>query len=191
MTFALPLPLSGLRTAVLLAAALVLIGLVGWGVYTTVQLQAERAAHAKTMADHATAVAAAERQARVWEGRANDLAERARESNDAAQRTITKQAAELAHLRSSIVVLRADADGLRQQFAAAGAERGAAGSLAACVDWTGALQAELARGAGLLAEGQRLLVEGAELAAKLAEAHDRRATEVLALIAAWPHKQVP
>lgn len=185
----LPLPLTALRTPLLIAAGLALASLIGLAVWTQVQLDGERAAHEKTKADHAKALAAAERSARQWEGRANELADRAREDNDAAQRTISQQAAELAAQRARIARLSADADGLRQQFAAARAARGAQDSLASCVAWAGTLEDALARGAGLVAQGVGLLAEGARLAGQSAEAHDRRAAEVTALIRGWPHLQ--
>lgn len=166
-----------------------LLALSAWCGVQQYRLVAERGAHAQTKLQHAQALAAAQKRANDWQARAYDVTQRAREELDERNRTIQEQHDQIVALQAGITRLSVDVGGLRNQLAAAGAARGASTSLAACVAWTGALEDALARGAGLVAEGQQLLVEGAGLAGQLAEAHDRRAAEVTALLKGWPHQQ--
>lgn len=151
---------------------------VGWRLGSAnvrADLAAVEARHAEQVADwhKQIAEAAAAALERQQELQAN--ADKARQGLDDARNRIRNQDA-------SIARLSVDADGLRVKLRAYASGAPGPNSLATCQQRAGTL-------ASLLAEGAGLLSEGAELLRQTAIAHDGRAAEVSALLAAWPKPQ--
>lgn len=157
----------GLIGAVLLSAALSVLLFA-----SRAQTMTERAGRAADRAAWTQQVAEAESAARKREGALQALVDQAKGELDVQNAAITEQAARIAGLT-------VDARGLRGQLAAARADRGVTESIAACASYVAELETAVTGGGELLVEGQVLVRQ-------FAEAHDRRAAEVAALLQAWP-----
>lgn len=151
---------------------------VGWRLGSAnirADLAAVEARHAEQVADWHRQIAEAAGAALERQKALQSDVDKAREGLDNARTRIRDQDA-------SIARLNVDTDRLRGKLGAYAAGPTGADSLATCQQRAGTL-------ASLLAEGAGLLSEGAELLRQTAIAHDNRASEVGALLAAWPKPQ--
>lgn len=161
-----------------LAAAAAVAGALVWFGYWLGGL-GPRAELAQARTDHAEQVAEWNRLAARGAQRALDLTAQWQRKADDARTALEDERERNAALAARIARLDADRERLRGDLATYAAGTGAADTVLAC-------QARAATLAGLLAEGSDLLAEGGNLLAETARAHDDRAAEVRALVAAWP-----
>lgn len=171
------LPAQALAGVKIVAAAAVAGALV-WCGYWLGGLE-PRAELAQARTDHAEQVAEWNRLAAAGAQRALTITAQWQQQAEKARGDLDDERERNAALAADIVVLRATVGGLRGDLAAYAAGTGAADTVAAC-------RARAETLASLLAEGSELLAEGGNLLAEAARAHDDRAAEVRALIAAWP-----
>lgn len=161
-----------------LAAAAAVAGALVWFGYWLGGL-GPRAELAQARTDHAEQVAEWNQLAAKGAQRALDLAAQWQRKADDARTAVEDERERNAALSALIVRLDADRERLRGDLATYAAGTGATDTVVAC-------QARAAALASLLAEGGELLAEGGNLLAETARAHDDRAADVRALIAAWP-----
>ena len=111
---------------------------------------------------------------------------KAKEAYDVQQRTIERQAADLASAQAHIVVLVSDTGRLRKSLSAY-ASGGPNDSTAACEQRAATLAGLLSTAAALVDEGGGLVTACAALARSSAIAAEQHGTALNACVAAWPH----
>jgi hypothetical protein len=139
------------------------------------RLSVLRAEHAEQVAEWHRLAAQASATALLQQQQLQARVQRAQETLDEARRHNAALAADMARVR-------VDRDRLRKQLSTYAAGAGDRDTVAACQARAGTLTA-------LLAAGAELVEACVGLAQRAAAAHDERAAEVEALLAAWPRKE--